>query len=74
VPEVLLSGHHADIERWRLAQSLARTLERRPDLLARWQDGRELSKQEQKLLAGIRAEHGKAGAEQEQGNERGPAA
>jgi tRNA (guanine37-N1)-methyltransferase len=73
VPEVLLSGHHAEIERWRLAQSLARTLERRPDLLAKWETGREVSKQEQKLLAGIRAEHGKAGAEQEQGNERGPA-
>jgi tRNA (guanine37-N1)-methyltransferase len=52
VPDVLLSGHHAEIERWRLKQSLARTLQRRPELLA----GRELSKQEQKLLAEIRAE------------------
>ncbi len=33
VPEVLLSGHHAHIERWRRAQSEARTAERRPDLL-----------------------------------------
>lgn len=33
VPEVLLSGHHANIERWRREQSLKRTLERRPDLL-----------------------------------------
>ena len=33
VPEILLSGHHANIERWRREQSLARTLERRPDLL-----------------------------------------
>ena len=33
VPEVLLSGNHADIARWRHAQSLARTRERRPDLL-----------------------------------------
>jgi len=33
VPEVLLSGHHAEIARWRLRQSLRRTLERRPDLL-----------------------------------------
>ena len=32
-PEVLLSGHHANIERWRREQSLSRTLERRPDLL-----------------------------------------
>ena len=32
-PEVLLSGHHANIERWRREQSLSRTLERRPNLL-----------------------------------------
>jgi len=35
VPEVLLSGHHAEIVRWRRQQALRRTLERRPDLLAR---------------------------------------
>ena len=34
VPEVLLSGHHAAIERWRLADALARTAARRPDLIA----------------------------------------
>jgi len=34
VPPVLLSGHHRDIERWRRREALARTLERRPDLLA----------------------------------------
>ena len=33
VPEVLMSGHHANIERWRREQSLLRTFERRPDLL-----------------------------------------
>src|SRR4051812_6590966 len=33
VPEVLLSGHHAEIEKWRREQSLQRTKERRPDLL-----------------------------------------
>lgn len=33
IPEVLLSGHHAEIARWRRLQSLKRTLERRPDLL-----------------------------------------
>ena len=32
VPEVLLSGHHANVEKWRLEQSLIRTKERRPDL------------------------------------------
>ncbi len=48
VPEVLLSGNHAEIARWRRRQSLLRTRERRPDLLAyaglsaadrRWLDG-----------------------------------
>lgn len=34
VPEVLLSGHHAEIARWRRQQSLLRTAQRRPDLLA----------------------------------------
>ena len=46
VPEVLLSGHHAEIRRWRLMQSLRRTRERRPDLLA----GRALTKEEAALL------------------------
>ncbi|MDE6530779.1 MAG: tRNA (guanosine(37)-N1)-methyltransferase TrmD [Lachnospiraceae bacterium] len=32
VPEVLLSGHHANIEKWRLEQSIERTRQRRPDL------------------------------------------
>jgi tRNA (guanine37-N1)-methyltransferase len=35
VPEVLLSGNHAEIRRWRKRQALARTLERRPELLER---------------------------------------
>lgn len=33
VPDVLLSGHHANIQKWRREQSLLRTLEHRPDLL-----------------------------------------
>ena len=33
VPEVLLSGHHANIGRWRREQSLLRTRDKRPDLL-----------------------------------------
>jgi len=33
VPDILLSGNHADIEKWRREQSLKRTIERRPDLL-----------------------------------------
>ena len=38
VPEVLLSGHHANIEKWRAEQALARTRELRPDLLERKED------------------------------------
>jgi tRNA (guanine37-N1)-methyltransferase len=37
VPEVLLSGHHAEIERWRRSQAAERTRRRRPDLLDRRQ-------------------------------------
>lgn len=47
VPEILMSGHHAEIEKWRLKQALGRTAERRPDLLA----ARQLTKQEARLLA-----------------------
>jgi tRNA (guanine37-N1)-methyltransferase len=35
VPQVLLSGHHADIARWRLQQAVVRTWERRPDLIVK---------------------------------------
>ena len=37
VPDVLLSGHHANIDAWRAAQSLQRTAERRPDLFAAYE-------------------------------------
>jgi tRNA (guanine37-N1)-methyltransferase len=47
VPDVLLSGDHKKIRRWRLQQSLVRTLQRRPDLMK----GRSLSKEEAELLA-----------------------
>jgi len=33
VPDVLLSGHHQNIEQWRYDQSVARTIQRRPDLI-----------------------------------------
>jgi tRNA (guanine37-N1)-methyltransferase len=35
VPDVLQGGHHADIQRWRLKQAVARTWSRRPDLIAK---------------------------------------
>jgi len=53
VPPVLMSGHHADIERWRLKQALGRTWLRRPDLLAR----RELTSRERGLLEEFQQEH-----------------
>jgi tRNA (guanine37-N1)-methyltransferase len=46
VPEILLSGDHARIERWRRQQSLLRTAARRPDLL----DKAELSAEDKRLL------------------------
>lgn len=52
VPDVLLSGHHENIRRWRLKMALARTRKRRPDLLAQ----RALSAEEAQLLREIEAE------------------
>ena len=52
VPPVLMSGHHAQIERWRLKQSLGRTWLRRPELLER----RGLSEVERKLLEEFKQE------------------
>ena len=47
-----MSGNHAEIKKWRLKQSLARTRARRPDLLA----ARSLSKEESRLLAELEQE------------------
>ena len=52
VPQVLLSGNHADIGRWRLKQALGRTWQRRPDLL----DERALTDEERALLDEYRKE------------------
>ena len=49
VPDILFSGHHAEIEKWRRKQQLIRTRERRPDLWAKFEPG----KQDLKLLAEI---------------------
>lgn len=46
VPQVLLSGHHANVEKWRREQSIIRTLDKRPDLI----EGAVLNKKEQKFL------------------------
>lgn len=52
VPEVLLTGDHAAVRRWRLKQALGRTWLKRPQLLAQ----RELGAEERKLLAEFEAE------------------
>jgi tRNA (guanine37-N1)-methyltransferase len=52
VPEVLLSGNHGKIARWRREQAFARTLRMRPDLVARW-DRAVMDKHDLKALAGL---------------------
>ena len=55
VPEVLLSGHHERIRRWRLQQALGRTWRRRPELLA----AKRLTDEEKALLEEFQRENGK---------------
>ncbi|HET90674.1 MAG TPA: tRNA (guanosine(37)-N1)-methyltransferase TrmD [Chloroflexi bacterium] len=62
VPEVLLSGDHAAIARWRREQALRRTRERRPDLL----DGLQLSLQDRDFLAQLEMES--SGMDDERGD------
>jgi tRNA (guanine37-N1)-methyltransferase len=52
VPEVLLSGNHAAISRWRRKEALKRTWMRRPDLLAK----ADLTQEDQRLLGEIEKE------------------
>jgi len=51
VPEVLVSGHHEEVRRWRRRMALAKTLRNRPDLLA----GAALTDEDRALLAELRA-------------------
>lgn len=55
VPDVLLSGHHENIEKWRHEQSLLRTFLRRPDLL----ESAEFSEKDRKFLKKVKAEQEK---------------
>lgn len=59
VPEVLLSGHHAEIRRWRRREQLRRTRERRPDLLER----AVLTEEDRRLLAELDRAEGSAAGE-----------
>jgi len=52
VPEVLLSGHHEMIRRWRLSKSIEKTMKHRPDLL----DGGSLPEEARALVRGLRKE------------------
>ena len=52
VPEVLLSGDHAKIEKWRREQALSRTLNKRPDMLEK----AELNEADKKYLNGLKRE------------------
>jgi tRNA (guanine37-N1)-methyltransferase len=53
VPPVLLSGHHAQIARWRRERSLELTARRRPDLIAAARASGKLSRADEKFLAGL---------------------
>jgi tRNA (guanine37-N1)-methyltransferase len=50
VPAALLSGHHAQIQRWRREQALARTAHRRPDLIAAARASGRLDERDEKFL------------------------
>lgn len=50
VPDVLLTGHHANVDKWRRQQSLKRTVQRRPDML----EGAELSEEDKMFLANLK--------------------
>jgi tRNA (guanine37-N1)-methyltransferase len=66
VPDVLLSGHHAEVQRWRMKQALRRTLERRPDLI----DKGCLTREQQTLLGEVIEEDVMRGAPERPRDER----
>jgi tRNA (guanine37-N1)-methyltransferase len=53
VPDILLSGDHAKIDKWRREQALARTYRKRPDMLEK----AELSKEDQKVIERLKSEN-----------------
>ena len=56
VPDVLLSGHHENVAKWRKKESYKRTMLRRPDLWAQFDEKQLKTKSEKKVLAEARAE------------------
>ena len=63
VPPILLSGHHANVEKWRRKQSIIRTRDRRPDMYAKLDLS---SKADQKLLKEIAQEEAEQNKSEEQ--------
>lgn len=53
VPEVLLSGHHENIRKWRLRKRLEKTLRVRPDMIAKARENGQLSKEAEKMIETI---------------------
>jgi tRNA (guanine37-N1)-methyltransferase len=51
VPEVLISGHHGNVEKWKRCEALKRTLQRRPDLAPKLRGSRQWTKDELKIWA-----------------------
>ncbi|HGD2450630.1 TPA: tRNA (guanosine(37)-N1)-methyltransferase TrmD [Streptococcus agalactiae] len=64
VPDVLISGHHENIRKWRLEQSLRKTLERRPDLLENY----AMTDEERLILEKIKTEIERTDTVNEQNN------
>ena len=67
VPEILLSGDHGKVAAWRKKESYKRTMLRRPDLFAQFDESQLTTKAEKKILAEARAEVAQIQAEQEAG-------
>lgn len=57
-PDILLSGHHGEIHRWRRRQSLARTWKRRPDLLAQAERAGKLTKDDLQYIEELKKQQG----------------
>jgi tRNA (guanine37-N1)-methyltransferase len=58
VPEVLLSGHHENIRRWRLRKRIEKTLSVRPDLIQKARDSALLSKEAEKIIKELKNGNG----------------
>ena len=56
VPAVLLSGHHAKVDEWRLKESYKRTMRRRPDLFAKFDESKLITKSDKRILREAREE------------------